>query len=213
MTRATRFTTAALAFEGGLGLLAAVLGWLLGHCPWESMHGRSAGELGNAFLWGVAATVPMVLALFWMDRWPVGPLAPMKQFVQRQVVPLFADLSVGQLALLSLGAGIGEELLFRGLLQAGISEWIGSPPGVLVGLIAASVIFGVCHWLTALYALLATIVGVYLGGLFVASGSLLTPIVAHALYDFVALVYLVGKSRESAASPESGVERPDPEPN
>ena len=38
--------------------------------------------------------------------------------------------------------------------------------------------------------MLAAVVGAYLGALFVASGNLLVPILAHALYDLVALVVL-----------------------
>ena len=39
-------------------------------------------------------------------------------------------------------------------------------------------------------ALLAGVVGLYLGGLYLLTGNLLVPIVVHALYDIVALGYL-----------------------
>ena len=210
MPQPTRFAMTAVAFEGGLGLFAVFLGWLLGNGPWETMVGRPLGEWRDALLLGLVGTVPMVLALLCMDRWPGWPFCQTKQFLQNQIVPLFADLSVGQLMLLSLAAGIGEELLFRGLVQAGVIAWIGPPNGLFAGLVLASVIFGVCHWLTTMYAILATLVGLYLGWLFLISGNLLTPIVAHALYDFVALVYLV-KSRESRVKSQKGVENQEPE--
>jgi uncharacterized protein len=38
------------------------------------------------------------------------------------------------------------------------------------------------------YLWLATLIGAYLGGLYCWSGNLLVPIVAHAVYDFAALV-------------------------
>jgi len=57
-------------------------------------------------------------------------------------------------------------------------------------LLVASLLFGVVHWLTGLYALLAGMVGLYLGGLYLLTGNLLVPIVVHALYDIVALGYL-----------------------
>ena len=60
---------------------------------------------------------------------------------------------------------------------------------IAVGLLASAV-FGLFHLVTPTYALLATIVGVYLGVCFAVTDNLLTVIVAHALYDFVALVYL-----------------------
>jgi membrane protease YdiL (CAAX protease family) len=54
-----------------------------------------------------------------------------------------------------------------------------------------SVLFGIMHWISRAYAVFATILGFYLGWLWIASGNLLVPIVAHGLYDFVALVYVV----------------------
>ena len=45
--------------------------------------------------------------------------------------------------------------------------------------------------MTRPYAVVAGLVGVYLGWLQMVSGHLLAPIVAHATYDFVALMYLL----------------------
>ena len=59
-------------------------------------------------------------------------------------------------------------------------------------MIVLSLLFGLAHALTRTYAVLATLVGFYLGFLFWLTGNLLAPILAHAVYDFVALVYLVG---------------------
>jgi membrane protease YdiL (CAAX protease family) len=58
-------------------------------------------------------------------------------------------------------------------------------------------LFGLCHWLSASYGVLALIVGMYLGGLFLISGSLIPPMIAHGLYDFVALIYLVRRFHAS----------------
>ena len=41
-----------------------------------------------------------------------------------------------------------------------------------------------------LYFVLATVIGLYLGWFALYFGELVTPIVAHSLYDFLALVYL-----------------------
>jgi membrane protease YdiL (CAAX protease family) len=53
------------------------------------------------------------------------------------------------------------------------------------------VLFGLLHPITPTYAVLAALMGAYLGGVWLASGNLLVPIVAHALYDFIALAYLL----------------------
>jgi membrane protease YdiL (CAAX protease family) len=88
-------------------------------------------------------------------------------------------------------AGLGEELLFRGLVQAGLARLISGPAGIWIALLAASLLFGVFHWLSTTYALLAAAAGLYFGWLLIATGSLWPPVVAHALYDFAALWYLL----------------------
>jgi membrane protease YdiL (CAAX protease family) len=69
---------------------------------------------------------------------------------------------------------------------------------VWVALAAASLLFGVGHWLSASYAILASLIGAYLGTLFLLSGNLLVPMLAHAAYDVVALLVL---ARRAGASP------------
>ena len=43
--------------------------------------------------------------------------------------------------------------------------------------------------------MLAGLIGIYLGWLLAATDNLLVPIVAHAAYDFLALVYLLHRDR------------------
>jgi membrane protease YdiL (CAAX protease family) len=43
--------------------------------------------------------------------------------------------------------------------------------------------------------------GLYLGGLFLVQGSLLAPVVTHALYDLVALLLVVQRYRASQVGP------------
>jgi membrane protease YdiL (CAAX protease family) len=69
------------------------------------------------------------------------------------------------------------------------------------GLLLASLLFGLLHPLTVMYFVLASLVGVYLGCWQLATDNLLVVIVAHALYDFVALVYLVGQRTDSRTAP------------
>lgn len=188
--------------EAGLALVAAVVGWMVGFNPTATIeltrdalpgHAQAAG-------WGVAATLPLVLLMWLLDRYPVGPLKGFNRMVEEQVTPLFFNLTTEQMALLSIAAGMGEETLFRGLLQAGLADWIGSPRGVWIALAVASVVFGLCHFLTTTYFVLTTVIGVYLGALFLWTDSLLAPLVTHALYDFLALNYLVrGRGKKSGS--------------
>lgn len=189
----------ALLVEFGLAVVAVAMGWLIGHWPIASikLNAEALPANGMAVVWGFVATLPMLLILALLDRWPAGWLGELQKVVDELIVPLFARTTFAQLALISLAAGFGEETLFRGLIQAALAHWIGGPYGVAIAVLLASIVFGVCHWVTPTYALLATGIGLYLGWLFVVSDNLLVPIVAHAAYDFVALVYLI-KWRASA---------------
>ncbi|MEX0676651.1 MAG: CPBP family intramembrane glutamic endopeptidase [Pirellulales bacterium] len=184
-SRRTVFGTA-VAVEGGLVLLALVVGWLLGQPPLEQIEWTMRGALV-----GLAAAVPMVAALVLVTRFPLGPLADLENVVRRLIVPLFRSSRLVDLAAICALAGLGEEMLFRGVAQAGIERASGSP---WLALSLASVLFGLAHPITRTYAVLAGLIGVYLGWLLVASGNLLVPIVTHAAYDFLALVYLLRAS-------------------
>ncbi len=140
-----------------------------------------------ALLQGVLATVPLLLGLYWALRTQWPPVARLVDFVEQRLRPLFLGCSMSQLVMLSLLAGLAEEALFRGVVQLGMSRWL-LPGG---GLVAASVLFGLVHFLTFSYATLATLVGLYLGALLLLTGNLLVPIVVHALYDLIALIVLI----------------------
>jgi membrane protease YdiL (CAAX protease family) len=92
-------------------------------------------------------------------------------------------------------------MLFRGVLQDTFRGWM--PLWAAIGL--SALLFGVLHAVTPTYAVLAALVGAYLGVLYLLTGNLLAPIVAHAVYDFVALVYVT-------RGPGSDVPPPEPEP-
>jgi len=182
----------ALLFEGGLGVAALLVGWLVGHWPAIGMRQDiPAREQLEAAGYGLLAGVPLLVALLLIDRFPIGPLRRLRVAAQRIIRQMFAGASYLQLAMVAVAAGVGEELLFRGLIQEGLSRLIGGPFGPWIGLAVASIAFGVCHWLNATYAVLAILAGVYFGLLFALSGSLWTPIAAHAGYDFIALIYVL----------------------
>ncbi len=97
------------------------------------------------------------------------------------LIPLFSRVSRPGLVLIGIAAGIGEEWFFRGVLQP------------IVGLAPASVLFGLAHVGGSRmlpFGIWATAMGFVLGGLAIVTGGLLAPIVAHAVYDIVALEYI-----------------------
>jgi membrane protease YdiL (CAAX protease family) len=115
------------------------------------------------------------------DRTPIRALV---RLVVEQVGPWLARCSALEIAALAAMAGIGEEVLFRGTIQVTVSRLWGTGWALLV----ASVLFGLVHYASRAYALVAGVMGLYLGALFLLQGNLLIPIVTHSLYDLAALL-------------------------
>jgi membrane protease YdiL (CAAX protease family) len=171
-----------VAVEASLGVLAWILGFWLGQPAGATLRADWA-----AAAWGVAATGPLMLVFVACLRSSLEPLLKIRRFFDETLRPLFSQCSLGELALVAVAAGIGEELLFRGVVQA----WASRHLGEAAGLAAANVVFGLLHPITPAYVLLAGLMGAYLGALWLATGNLLAPITAHALYDFLALAFLL----------------------
>jgi membrane protease YdiL (CAAX protease family) len=171
----------ATAFEGGMLVLALVVGWLLGRPPWGYL-----GPSISVLALGLVATIPLFALLAWSSRSQLSPLVRLRQEIDTVLVPAFGACTRLDLAAVSLLAGVGEEALFRGLIQPGIAE-VTTP---WIGLLSAGVLFGLAHLVTPTYAILAGIVGMYLGWLFISSENLLLPVTVHSVYDFAALTFL-----------------------
>jgi membrane protease YdiL (CAAX protease family) len=140
---------------------------------------------------GVVAAVPL-LVLF---RAALGsawkPMVEVRQFLEETVRPIFARWSVVQLAVISTLAGLSEEIFFRGALQGGLTK----PFGTAFAIAVASAVFGLCHLVNRAYGVLAACIGIYFSTLWLLTDNLLTPIVTHALYDFIALLYFLRMHR------------------
>lgn len=180
----------ALVVEGGMGLVAFGLARWLDRpllLPWD----WSVASIG----WGALAGLPPLVILFLALRLPLRPLEALVRILEEQIIPMFRPCGLPALAVISALAGLGEEMLFRGVVQQSIGDWVGGwtgdALGSWIGIAAAALLFGLLHPITTTYAVLAGLIGFYLGVLFAASGNLLIPIAAHAVYDFLALVYLV----------------------
>jgi len=111
------------------------------------------------------------------------------QELARALRPFARDLSGTGILVVALLSSIGEELLFRGLLQ----PWL--------GVVAQALLFGVLHQLRGpsrwAWVAWASIVGLLFGVVFAATGSLLGPVCAHALINGLNLNYLQNYDPES----------------
>jgi len=102
--------------------------------------------------------------------------------LHRELRPLTQGLSGLGIVALAVTSSVGEELLFRGLLQPWLGLWL------------AALLFGVLHQLAGpsrwIWAGWATVVGLLLGAIFALTGSLAGPLAAHALVNGLNLSYL-----------------------
>lgn len=188
--RANRFAATAVGFELLLGLIAILLGWLIGPWPWNSLASLQRPDWLRGVAIGSGNALVLFAAMVLLDRYPAGICRQLQTTVRQQVAPLFAHLSWWHLLLISLAAGWGEEFLFRGFCQVAIDNRLAGPTGTATALLAASLLFGICHWITPTYALVAVAMGLLLGLLLLMTGNLVAPMATHAIYDFLALIYL-----------------------
>jgi len=180
--RLSRFFWLACAIEAALLVVALAIAYPFGQPLLSDLH-WSVTDL----LLGLASSVPLLVLFWWMLRSSLKPLARIRRVLVTGLRPLFAPWSLIQLGIISVLAGICEEVLFRSVIQGTLS----TAAGPWTGLIVASLIFGAAHLVTVAYGIIAAAIGVYLGLLWLLGENLLIPIVAHAAYDFVALVYFL----------------------
>ena len=186
--RASPISLARLALAGELLLVLLALVWARYRAlplnvvagPW--LHDVAIGA-------GAAAALAIVNHGLLCRAPAVRPVRAIRRVYRDLLKPAFAGIGVREVVVISLAAGIGEELLFRGVLQPE------------VGLIPASLVFGALHTGgrgTLAFGCWVALMGAALGWLAAATGGLLAPIVAHALYDAAALVY-IRRGRDCAA--------------
>jgi membrane protease YdiL (CAAX protease family) len=164
-------------FELGLVLVAAILGKLIHDEPFPFRIEWS----GPDALWALLAALPPAAGALFLTSPPGRKLLPFRRIYERVRDVLgkpIRGLTLDEIVLLSGAAGIGEEVLFRGVLQPAIGLWL------------ASLVFGLLHALTPAYFVLAAAMGAYLGWLHESTDNLLVPIIVHWAYDIIALCLL-----------------------
>lgn len=182
----------AMLFETGLGFLGVLVAWL-GSIP---LQGRISITL-DAVLRGLIASLPMIVLLLAAYEVDWQPLVKLRRNVELAVRELFAGCGWLEFLLISLAAGVGEEILFRGALQPLLISWT----NLGIGVALAALLFGLAHAMSTTYFLAATGIGLYFGWLAWAYEDLVAPIVAHGFYDFVALVYVQFRARDEGNRP------------
>ena len=174
--RPSRLFVVALAGESLLTGVALAWIWLRG-------LGVAVGDPVHGLAWGLGAAVVLALVNYAVLRLvpAVAPVRAIRRVYRDMLWPLFATAGPLEIVGVSLAAGVGEELLFRGAVQAEF------------GLVVASLLFGLAHIggrSSVVFGLWVVVMGFGLGGLAHAVGGLLAPIVAHAAYDAMAIGFI-----------------------
>lgn len=179
-----KFFKWACYFEASLILVALVLGWIADIDPFENLHFNQ-----NAFFYGLMGAAPLFLLLMALSQINISAVQNIRKLLLDTLGSSLHRLQWQDLLVLSAIAGISEEVLFRGVLQ----PWLETAWGMTAGLLASNAIFGLVHAVTPLYAVLAGLVGVYLGLCLDYGGqrNLLTPILIHGVYDFLAFMVIM----------------------
>ncbi len=138
-------------------------------------------------LLGCVASIPPFVFFLWTLHFGLRLFEAHRQLLERVLLPLVGGWSLLQLTVISALAGLCEESLFRGAIQRGLTHSVGTG----AALVLASAAFGCAHLITWTYAIIAALIGGYLGSLWIWTGNLLTPMIAHAVYDLAALLYLL----------------------
>lgn len=139
----------------------------------------------NDFLIGVIATLPLVAFLWWFSNTTLENLSSFRNAQIKFFSEIGFEFTPPRIAIMALAAGISEELLFRGVFQT----WLDGFFPVAFAILLTNILFGLLHMRTLLYAIIAGLVGAYLGAIYAFTDNLMTPIVVHSLYDAAALEY------------------------
>ena len=163
--------------------------WLVGTACWL-VGTRAEGAEAIGMVW-----LPVVPLVAWSAGLTGAGLVTMLVFRQiaeamnrnesamlRGLLPRTRE-ERGVFALLSVAAGLGEELAYRGYAIPVLGTLMGVPAAAAL----TSLVFGILHGYQGLLGTVrTTLLGALLAWGFLASGSLLPAILAHALIDLVA---------------------------
>jgi len=145
------------------------------------------GALGfSGLLMGILGALLSYAAALWLTRSRTVVGETLRKHC-RDLHSLFARYSMPQILLVSVAAGVCEELLFRAFLQ----PWLSQLTTPLLGLIGASTAFALLHYASFTYFAATLVVGLALGISYRLTESLLCVVTWHAVYDLLAITALV----------------------
>jgi hypothetical protein len=175
------------SLHAGWGLF--LIRWALGRSWPGFWRGLWSGGWRRPIGWGLgylAMAVPLVLAIGWL----AGPLTRRFPPPQREMLEFLSGLDrIGPLLATALAvallAPLFEEILFRGLLLPALAQrW-----GWAAAILGSGLLFGAIHLQPAGLPTLGAL-GLVLGAAVRRSGSLLSAVVLHALWNGAVFLFL-----------------------
>lgn len=175
------FVRSGLLFYGAMAVVAVL--WRVGLYGEPIFFSPLSGATGELY-WvrdlGIGAALGVVVVLLSNG---VTRFTAWGENLARSMARALGPISTPDCILLACASGLAEEMFFRGALQP------------RVGLVAASLLFGVVHFIPRREFLpwtgFALIVGFAFGALYSATGNLIAPVVAHAVINGINLPLLV----------------------
>lgn len=171
-----------LIFEASLGFVAVLLGFITNFNPLNHIHYNT---------WEVLYAVLISFVLFGLfigiTKLNWKPLMDIRKQLEVTLLPLFKDFNWLDIALISILAGVCEELAFRGWIEGFSQQYL----SVIGAFFLTNILFGLAHFITPLYALIAFLIGSLLSLTTWYWDNLLGAMVIHSVYDFLALAWLL----------------------
>jgi membrane protease YdiL (CAAX protease family) len=180
------WSEAALRAAGGYALLAALATALAlalrDGVPWAYPEPWLVEPPGVALVSSAALGLAVATTIIAFTRVTVRRFGWARR-LHSELRPVALDLTtVGQILVVAGLSSLGEELFFRGLLAP------------TVGVVPAALLFGLLHQIKGpsrwVWVGWATVVGLMLGAVFALTGSLVGPLLAHAIVNAANLAYL-----------------------
>lgn len=146
-----------------------------------------------AGLFGALAAIAICQGILFATQWLIVYFDPEHQFPGHRVIGLMTspDQPGWMSTLMWTGAAIitpiAEEFFFRGILQTLLSKWLSSR---WMAIVAASLLFGMAHADLPQVIPAITAFGIILGIIYERRGSLVGPIIAHALFNAKTLLWV-----------------------
>lgn len=175
---------------------AAIVAWIALRSSvffvWPAVREITQQKIGASFAWGfaVAFAVGSLLQVVLVRRSATAREKTLRAFQRLAFILPVTHEERAWFALVSVTAGICEEVLYRGFLI----RYLSNGPwhiGLWMALAVASISFGLAHGYQGLSGIIGTaLLGAVMAVIFLASGSLWLPMALHAIIDLRVLLLL-----------------------